>query len=1678
MPTCNKNNKYQPQQPQQHKNVAPLSSLTYPSSAAEANKRRILPKSGVGNQITPNSSAQQILNVNNNLNAIPDANRIYRTQDGAVIVQTDQDVYVNTYENVVEQRFINFGGAGLTAGTVSGSSYSSVVGNVTKLGFDTSCGFGVTDLGDGLAKITVTGGGGPGTSGYSGLSGWSGAAGSPGGAGASGYSGVTGSPGGAGASGYSGETGGAGASGYSGAPGAGTPAGSDTEVQFNDGGVFGAEPGFTYNKTTNTVGLNNMYSDGTNLSIVVNTLSPPSWYNLYGDFIADTAEDYSSSVVYDSTGNVYTIGADGNTGIIFLLKFSANGDLLWQKTFTEINNYYKAGDSLVVDGSDNIICSISVSDAVYYTYLIKLDGTGAIIWQSKIENNDGITSLDCPITDLRCDSSNNVYAVVARRKIGVGADDVSLLKFNSGGVLQWQRDLNTLASLDSAYASGLAVDSVGNSFVCFRLYYNSPVSSKIYVCKYDTTGAIQWQNEYDITTSLFESAGQITVDSSGNLYFLSSPDNAIFNLIKTDGSGNLLWTKNIGTGLGGAPGGAALDSGGNFYAMGYGNGVAFNDDFYILKYDPSGTLLWQRSLSALGDESIYWFWVRRNLDVLGNNYVLSGYTYSPTLNNAEAIVSQLPTDGSNTGTYGIFTYAASFLPEVTPTVNVSASSLVDGAGTLTTALGDLTVTDLTRTATYQLIAPTWSLNGDGTTQLPGYTLTATDGTCGQALVTDGAGNVSFGTISGGVSLDAYCSLAIGNGLTTSTGKFNIAIGCNASVANGCGKSNFAVGYGALKCNTKGLDNVALGECSLRFNDTGGYNTAIGYATLTCNTTGRNNIAIGWYSMGCNVAGNSNIGLGNSTLYRNTTGSCNIAQGYETLYNNTTGYGNIGIGNRALYQNTAGCNNIGMGYYAGYAITTGVNNIAIGCQSLTGATVASHNIAIGKCAISFGSCGCCNTAIGYGALRMMNTGRENIAVGTFSQAQMCTGCGNISLGACALYFGGDNDSNIAVGSLALYCGSSLGYNIAIGDNALKCGTGCFYNIALGASALFGRTTGSSNIALGYASMFCGSSGNFNVAIGRGSMAIDSITGSCNTAVGSFALQRPGGGSCNIAVGSFALACNFNACLNIAIGQSAMQFNCAGYHNIAMGNCALFCNFVGCNNFAAGFLAMSNAVNCGCDNIAIGKEALRDNTGGTYNIAMGCLALGCNTVGDGNIAQGYRSLRGNTTGCYNLAIGMYTLDSNTYGNCNIAQGYYALNKNTTGSNNIALGTFALYCNRGGFENIAQGYKSLFNNSCGNNNIGIGYQTSYLNTTGSANIALGLNALYGNVTGINSVAIGVCALRGPSASRYNVGIGFKVMATGTGLTYGNVGIGSNTLYGNLGCRNVAVGAYGLCANTTGYGNTALGWGAGLCNITGQLNVAVGFSSGLGIRGGNCNISIGTYAGGGNGSDNIAIGNLAVSSGNCGAANIGIGAYSLTGNTSGTCNVALGKCSLRCNSSGAFNVSVGWGALGCVTYGSSNLALGHIAGCTLTTGTNNIFIGCNSQPQTVTSSNTITLGDANITCIRSQVTTISTLSDARDKTAVEELPLGLQFILDLRPVKFTWNMRTGDRVGIQDTGFLAQDVADLEDAAGATAWLDMVGRENPERLELKPAKLIPILVKAVQELNSKVDELEKKIR
>jgi len=110
--------------------------------------------------------------------------------------------------------------------------------------------------------------------------------------------------------------------------------------------------------------------------------------------------------------------------------------------------------------------------------------------------------------------------------------------------------------------------------------------------------------------------------------------------------------------------------------------------------------------------------------------------------------------------------------------------------------------------------------------------------------------------------------------------------------------------------------------------------------------------------------------------------------------------------------------------------------------------------------------------------------------------------------------------------------------------------------------------------------------------------------------------------------------------------------------------------------------------------------------------------------------------------------------------------------------------------------------------------------------------------------------------------------------------------------------------------------------------------------------------------------------------------------------------------------------------------------------------------------------------------VTSITALSDARDKTDISNVSYGLNFLKQVRPVTFTWNMRDGAKVGQKETGFIAQELKELVDNSLLKDYLDglVISNEDGSRLEAAPNKLFPLVIKAIQELDSRLTALENK--
>jgi hypothetical protein len=213
-----------------------------------------------------------------------------------------------------------------------------------------------------------------------------------------------------------------------------------------------------------------------------------------------------------------------------------------------------------------------------------------------------------------------------------------------------------------------------------------------------------------------------------------------------------------------------------------------------------------------------------------------------------------------------------------------------------------------------------------------------------------------------------------------------------------------------------------------------------------------------------------------------------------------------------------------------------------------------------------------------------------------------------------------------------------------------------------------------------------------------------------------------------------------------------------------------------------------------------------------------------------------------------------------------------------------------------------------------------------------------------------------------------------------------------------------------------------------------------------------------------------------NVGGGCIAIGESALSNASDTGNNLAVGNASLDSvnGTTGNSNVAIGTGSGASITSGSNNTLVGHGSGVAvvpLTVGVNNTIIGYQACTSGVNSNNSVTLGNSAITTLRCAVTTITSLSDARDKKNIEESKYGLDLVESLKPVTFEWETRDGGKKDIKDLGFIAQDLKEVDDD-----YLGLVYDENPEKLEASYGRLIPVLVKAIQELSEEVKQLKTK--
>jgi len=364
------------------------------------------------------------------------------------------------------------------------------------------------------------------------------------------------------------------------------------------------------------------------------------------------------------------------------------------------------------------------------------------------------------------------------------------------------------------------------------------------------------------------------------------------------------------------------------------------------------------------------------------------------------------------------------------------------------------------------------------------------------------------------------------------------------------------------------------------------------------------------------------------------------------------------------------------------------------------------------------------------------------------------------------------------------------------------------------------------------------------------------------------------------------------------------------------------------------------------------------------------------------------------------------------------------------------------------------------------------------------------------------------GFAAGYYNV--------TGQNNTYlgTNAGKGAS---GESNSNNTAVGKSALEAVTTGSENVIVGGPCGDSITDGHQNVAIGSNA----FNNTSTVGFATVVG-------FQAGNGALDADADGT--VAIGAYALTALTSGDQNTAVGYQALLICATGTNNTALGHATLDAAT-SDGNTAVGSTAGGAVSDGTHNVFVGYASGNHNINVStgdfNTVigSLADTSdadaqgqiaigydVSCIANSTVTIgqggnkaslgldgsdtswaAASSDERYKENIETSTAGLSFVNDLRPITYNWKKEKdvpsdmpaykegsdepvlGYEYGETLHGFIAQEVKvtideHIEIKEGFKMWKEY---DNGVQT-VADGNLIPMLVKAVQELSAKVEALE----
>ncbi|MFX1572290.1 MAG: hypothetical protein ACFFB0_06040 [Promethearchaeota archaeon] len=301
-------------------------------------------------------------------------------------------------------------------------------------------------------------------------------------------------------------------------------------------------------------------------------------------------------MVVDSSQNIFIAGEtyieESGDHDIFLVKLNESiselGTWIIGQNTTWGGNEAEMFTDMVLDSKDNIyIAGSTFSNGSKFSYLLKFNNEGILEWEQIWEGVEGFASC----YGMTIDSSDNIYITGL-----IYGYDIFLVKYNKDGNQLWNRTWGKSGD-DCVYS--IITDSSNN------VYLGGSTDFDDLLLKFSSSGDLLSNTTWK-SLSFYDA---LVSDSLNNVYTIGKRCNEYnqnycnITLVKFDTNGTRLWNVScIETDILGGTLSLIIDDLNNLYLTGSEMLDQYEFDMFIMKFDSSGNLKWNRSLIGPNDE--------------------------------------------------------------------------------------------------------------------------------------------------------------------------------------------------------------------------------------------------------------------------------------------------------------------------------------------------------------------------------------------------------------------------------------------------------------------------------------------------------------------------------------------------------------------------------------------------------------------------------------------------------------------------------------------------------------------------------------------------------------------------------------------------------------------------------------------------------------------------------------------------------------------------------------------------------------------------------------------------------------------------------------------------------------------------------------------------------------------